>query len=45
MEARYQYETSPRKIQQYEKNDRKNDKKLILGNRGKSKKTFESDFD
>ena len=28
-----------------EKNDRKNDKKLILGNRGKSKKTFESDFD
>lgn len=26
MEARYQYETSPRKIQQYEKNDRKNKK-------------------
>ena len=27
-----------------EKNDRKNDKKLILGNRGKSKKTFENIF-
>ena len=26
MEARYQYETSPRKIQQYERNDRKNKK-------------------